>query len=329
VKTIKLGEEVKNGSIIANIAIGEKEIARFKNRHFKKGDEGYVGSDNIFLPEDNQLPDVEHDPDLYSGAVVYDRYNQAVTPFSRGEDDIMNSPEKFDLLDKKDSESMQNSDNAPMDRFAQMRANIKQSIKNAPQIQKSSSISNEELLKISNKDMEQADNGNLFSTNNNDGVSKFRQIVQARKEQLLKDEDYQEAKQVDESINAMSKTDEKGRPLIMRNIIAARMEKINQSGGDVSVLKNDSVATKENSILDKDKIVVATRSDNSHYSGARMSESSSSYSIIDENELSGTHTQVLPDKLPDELLDEIKHKQKSTRTYAEAKLSNLYDVNRR
>ncbi|QHX36970.1 2-oxo acid dehydrogenase subunit E2 [Spiroplasma sp. BIUS-1] len=358
-KTIHLHSNVKNGSILANIAVGEKEIQKFKTRHFKKGDIEKIPQEEVFIADGDYEPNlkpVETDADLFSGAVLYDRYNQAVTPFSSGRDDIMDSPEKIKELEERDK-NMSQANEQPKDRFAQMRANIRNSIKNAPQNKIMGDLTKEELLNMANEKPKEEDGGNLFSTNNSAGVSKFRQLVQARKEKLLEENDFKEVQEADEEINAMSKTDEKGRPLIMRNIIQARIEKLNNSGGDPSVLEKDIVATKENAILDSQKEKELKNQQKSAQEVETMKQKNlevredetfmrqgasedgqfgvtfGSYvedeepTVIDANDLNPYGGLVMPKKKPKELMEEIGHK--SSKTYAEAKLSNLYDTSRR
>ncbi|WP_338984841.1 2-oxo acid dehydrogenase subunit E2 [Spiroplasma endosymbiont of Diplazon laetatorius] len=358
-KTIHLNSAVKNGSILANIAVGDKEIQKFKSRHYKKGDVQHIPEEEVFIGDGEHEPNlkpVETDADLFSGAVMYDRYNQAITPFSTGRDDIMDSPEKVKKLEERDND-MSQANEQPKDRFAQMRANIRDSIKNAPQNKIMGDLTKEELLKMTNEDVKAEDGGNLFSTNNTAGVSKFRQLVQARKEKLLEENDFKEVQEADEEINAMSKTDEKGRPLIMRNIIQARIEKLNKAGGDPSVLERDIVATKDNAILDsqrpkevvdpiqkaqevermKQKNLEVKSDDTFMRQGAsedgQFGVSYGSYvddeeaTTIDANDLNPYGGVVMPKKKPKELMEEIGHK--SSKTYAESKLSNLYDTSRR
>ncbi|AGR42438.1 2-oxo acid dehydrogenase subunit E2 [Spiroplasma diminutum] len=358
-KTIQLGSPIKNGSILANIAIGEKEIQKFKNRYFKKGDIQHIPEEDVYLSEKDvelNLKSVETDADLFSGAVMYDRYNQAVTPFSNGEDDIVDSTEKLKKLEERDK-IMSESNGQPKDRFAQMRANIRKITENSPQNKVMGDLTKEELLKITNEDMSSLEGNNLFSTNNTSGVSKFRQLVQARKEKLLEENEFKEIKEVDQEINAMSKLDDKGRPLIMRNIIQARIEKLNKSGGDPDVLEKDLVATKENSVLDSEKEKakidliqnkqevekmkqknLEVKSDDKFMRQAASEDGDFGVSfggyvedaeptIIDANDLNSHGGIVMPKKRPKELIEEIEHK--SNKTYAESKLSNLYDTNRR
>ncbi|WP_166508609.1 2-oxo acid dehydrogenase subunit E2 [Spiroplasma chinense] len=362
VKTIKLGSPVKNGSILANIAIGEKEIAKFRNRHFTRENVEEGNIDGIFLPdyiEETNMPVVDSPADEFSGAVVYDRYNQAITPFSSGHDDIMDSKEKFEKLEEKEK-TMQ--DSPVKDRFAQMRANIQNSIKNAPQNKVMGDMNPDELLKMNNNDLMASTGGNIFEKQDGVGPSKFRQLIQARKEKLLEENDYKEVKDVDQSIDAMSKTDEKGRPLIMRNIIASRIEKLNQAGGDPSVLERDIVATKDNALLDKDKpkpsleakpMSKPEQNSNWEQRGSKNLEvtqdevfmrqrasedgdfgvSLGGYivdeepTVIDANDLSKYGGFVMPQKKPDELLEEINSKGKQS--YAESKIKSLYDINKR
>jgi hypothetical protein len=170
----------------------------------------------------------------------------------------------------------------------------------------------------------------------------------------------------------MSKLDEKGRPLIMRNIIANRLEKFNQSGGDPAAVDRDIVATKDNAVknykakpseilmdgvdkyikpdipeeeatpnmykTDKQKIVDSTvkegpfarqrASDDGEFGvtyGTYVDDEE--HMDVDLNEVTNSGATMMPKKRKTELLDEIK--QKSTKTYAESKLANLYDSNRR
>ncbi|QBQ08088.1 pyruvate dehydrogenase E2 component [Spiroplasma gladiatoris] len=362
VKTIKLGSPVKNGSILANIAIGEKEIAKFKNRHFNKEDiqEGVVKK--VYIPEEvpvEKLQQVETDADQFSGAVMYNKYNQAITPFSSGEDDIVDNVEKYQKLEERDMKMAQ-SNNPASDRFAQMRANIQNSIKNSPQVKLMGDMSSEDLLKIDNQEILKSGK-NIFEKQDGVGPSKFRQMIQARKEKLLQENDYKEIN-ADQHVDAMSKLDDKGRPLIMRNIIASRIEKLNQGGGDPSVLERDIVATKENAIMDKDKpkaqeVSQMPKQDSQQQSWAqrgsknlevrnddvfmrqRASEDGDfgvtmgSYVdddesvLIDANDLNPYGGFVMPQKKPEQLINEIDNKK--NKTYAESKLANLYDVNKR
>ncbi|AUM62956.1 2-oxo acid dehydrogenase subunit E2 [Spiroplasma monobiae] len=358
-KTIQLNSPVKNGSILANVAVGDKEIQKFKSRHFKKGDIEKIPEEEVFIADgeyEPKLKPVETDADSFSGAVVYDRYNQAVTPFSTGRDDIVDSPEKLKVLEERDK-NMSQANEQPKDRFAQMRANIRDSIKNAPQNKIMGDLTKEELLKMADEKPSAADGGNLFSTNNVSGVSKFRQLVQARKEKLLVENDFKEVQEADEEINAMSKTDEKGRPLIMRNIIQSRIEKLNNSGGDPSVLERDIVATKDNAVLDSQRpkqivdpalkaqedermkqknLEVKTDETFLRQGASEDGQFGVSYgayvedeeaTTIDANDLNPYGGTVMPKKKPKELMDEIGSKK--NKTYAESKLSNLYDTSRR
>ncbi|AUB32046.1 2-oxo acid dehydrogenase subunit E2 [Spiroplasma floricola] len=358
-KTINLGTSVKNGSILANIAVGEKEIQKFKNKSIKKTNSKKNNEEEIFIStqeDEPKLEGVETVADSFSGAVVYDRYNQAVTPFSTGRDDIMDTLQKVQKMEEKD-QSMSQGNQQPKDKFAQMRANIKDSIKNAPQNKVIGDLTREELLKMTKEDINEEAGSNLFSTNNSSGVSKFRQLVQARKEKLLEENDFKEAQNENQVIDAMSKTDEKGRPLIMRNIIQARMEKLNNAGGDPSVLEQNIVATKSNAILDNQRLKSSANNVNSTQEVEKMKQrdfdvnlkktlikqgssqdglfgiSYGSYiesdeeNTIDANDLSPHSGIIMPKKKPEELVEEIIHK--PTKTYAESKLSNLYDTSRR
>ncbi|QGS52323.1 2-oxo acid dehydrogenase subunit E2 [Spiroplasma tabanidicola] len=362
VKTIKIGSPVKNGSILANIAIGEKEIAKFKNRFTNPGNVENTVVKGIYIPDEVQvekLQPVESDADQFSGAVVYNRYNQAITPFSSGEDDIVDSVEKYKKLEERDVKMTQ-SNNSASDRFAQMRANIQNSIKNSPQKKVLGDLSSEELLKIDNQEMIKS-GGNIFEKQDGVGPSKFRQMIQARKEKLLQEHNYKEVN-TEQHVDAMSKLDENGRPLIMRNIIASRIEKLNKGGGDPSVLERDIVATKENAIMDKDRqkpqevsqmpkqpiqqqswaergsknlevrnddvFMRAKASEDGDFGtsfGAYVYDSEAT--LIDANDLNPYGGFVMPQKKPEQLINEIDNKQQ--KTYAESKLSNLYDVNKR
>ncbi|WP_339020668.1 2-oxo acid dehydrogenase subunit E2 [Spiroplasma endosymbiont of Atherix ibis] len=295
--------------------------------------------EEIFILTQENEPNVQ---DIETGAVVYDRYNQAVTPFSTGRDDIMDNLQKVQRMEKKD-QSMNQENEQPKDKFAQMRANIKDSIKNAPQNKVMGDLTKEELLKMTNEDIKESDGSNLFSTNNLSGVSKFRQLVQARKEKLLEENDFRESQNENQLIDAMSKTDEKGRPLIMRNIIQARMDKLNAAGGDPNVLEQDIVATKDNAVLDNQRFKKTTNNINNIKDAEKIKQGYSqdnlfgmsygSYiendedTIIDANDLSPYSGVIMPKKKPQQLVDEITHK--PTKTYAESKLSNLYDTSKR
>lgn len=367
VKTVKLNSIVKNGGVLANIAVGEKERTKFKNRGFDKNDEEPLPVNNIFAAADSmdKLVDVEDELDNISGAVMYDKNYQANTPFSSG-NDLMDTTQKFKELEEGDTEI-----NKPKDKFAQMRANIALSIKNAPKLGVENAIieNKEELLKVSNKEAQQ--DKDLFKTNNSTGVSKFRKLINARRDKLLEDNDFKEVEVSDQIIGAMSKTDERGRPLIMRNIIANRLEKFNSSGGDPNVLEKDIIATNKNAILDsKDKKKLSPKtilmSGVSKYIKEEKNEVGDMYSakkinankkdddvfmrqkasedgqfgvtyggyvddqenhVIDANELSTHHGVVLPKKNKEVLLGEIKSK--SNKSYAESKLTNLYDNSKR
>ncbi|AKX33803.1 hypothetical protein SLITO_v1c01370 [Spiroplasma litorale] len=354
-KTIKLGSPVKNGSILANIAIGEKEIQKIKTKSIKKSNSEFDG-DDIKIPEvaEERLLDAESDADSFSGAVMYNRYNQAITPFSTTSEDIKDTQEKMEQIEEKDIQNMGTSA-SNKDRFAQMRENIRNSIKNAPQQKLMGDLPKEELLKISNTDLVNGagQNNNLFAKDDLTGVSKFRQIIQARKEKLLEENDFKEVEDNTNQLNAMSKLDEKGRPLIMRNIIKSRIEKLNAAGGDPSVLENDIVATKENAIIDNQRQTsmgnnnfqnnkydkTMNVSTDSTYMRQRSSEDGDfgiSYGgyvedqeplVIDANSLSKYGGAVLPQKDPNQLVGELNSK--GQKTYAESKLSSLYDNRKR
>jgi hypothetical protein len=380
VKTLKLGSIVKNGSVLANIAVGTREIAKVKNKSFVEGEEPVnVELEELDLSSDGfeRLHSAEDELDEISGAVMYDRNYQAPTPFSSG-DEIMNTPAKYQQIVKRDEEMKEQEDKnvAPAgglkNRFAQMRANIASSIKNNPNA-KMVNLSDDEKDKLAGMSNEEAlQDGNLFNADNSAGVSKFRQLIQSRKEKLLKENDFQEVKDEDLQIDAMSKLDEKGRPLIMRNIIANRLEKFNQSGGDPAAVDRDIVATKDNAVknykakpseilmdgvdkyikpdipeeeatpnmykTDKQKIVDSTvkegpfarqrASDDGEFGvtyGTYVDDEE--HMDVDLNEVTNSGAIMMPKKRKTELLDEIK--QKSTKTYAESKLANLYDSNRR
>jgi hypothetical protein len=377
VKTVKIGSPVKNGSVLANIAVGSKEIAKFKNRAYQEGEGPAVAElDDIEVHEDafQRLASADDALDEISGAVMYDRNYQAPTPFS-SDDKLMDTPQKYKAILKRDEEMKQEQENAQQkpatmkDRFSQMRANIAASIKNNPNA-KNLELSEEDKQKLAAMSNEEAmKDGNLFSTENGAGVSKFRQLIQSRKEKLLEENDFQEVKDEDLQIDAMSKLDEKGRPLIMRNIIANRLEKFNKAGGDPAAIENEVVATKDNAAknykpqpqeilmdgeakyikeednrfegahqVDKSKIA---NTDNGSSPFARQVASEDgdfrvSYGAyvddgenmeIDLNEITNTGNTFLPTKDSKTLLNEIK--QKSDRTYAESKIANLYDSNRR
>jgi pyruvate/2-oxoglutarate dehydrogenase complex dihydrolipoamide acyltransferase (E2) component len=380
VKTLKLGSIVKNGSVLANIAVGTREIAKVKNKSFVEGEEPVnVELEELDLSSDGfeRLHSAEDELDEISGAVMYDRNYQAPTPFSSG-DEIMNTPAKYQQIVKRDEEMKEQEDKnvAPAgglkNRFAQMRANIASSIKNNPNA-KMVNLSDDEKDKLAGMSNEEAlQDGNLFNADNSAGVSKFRQLIQSRKEKLLKENDFQEVKDEDLQIDAMSKLDEKGRPLIMRNIIANRLEKFNQSGGDPAAVDRDIVATKDNAVknykakpseilmdgvdkyikpdipeeeatpnmykTDKQKIVDSTvkegpfarqrASDDGEFGvtyGTYVDDEE--HMDVDLNEVTNSGATMMPKKRKTELLDEIK--QKSTKSYAESKLANLYDSNRR
>ncbi|ARU91128.1 hypothetical protein SCLARK_00406 [Spiroplasma clarkii] len=298
VKTIRLNSPIKNGSILANVLVGEKEIAKYKNRNFLK--EHVPPQINEFMPEDFKVSETNGFNDLdaeTSGALV------------SGE---ISEPQPA-LLPKVEGETMPSQS---LDRFAQMRANIRDSIKNAPQIKNETPISQEELLKM-DKAAIAKDEGAIFSKKDGVGPSKFRQLVNARKEALLQENNFREVQEEPE-LNAMSKTDEKGRPLIMRNIIAARMEKLNDAGGDVNVLSNET--------NDSTKIGGQSEMINNNINDQNKAQTDfqSEPQDIGSTTYRGT---VLPSVNPNQLMGAIQNK--SNKTYAEAKLTNLYDPTKR
>ncbi|AKU79383.1 2-oxo acid dehydrogenase subunit E2 [Spiroplasma turonicum] len=351
-KTIKIGSPVKNGSILANIAIGEKEIQKLVSKSNKKSND----NKEIDIPEaaESRLVDAETDADTFSGAVVYNKYNQAITPFSSTSEDIKDTPEKMKEIEDKDLNIMA-SPSTNKDRFAQMRENIRNSIKNAPQNKLMGDLPKEELLKITNSEILNSsgnNSNNLFAKDDLTGVSKFRQIIQARKEKLLEENDFKEVEDNTNQLNAMSKLDEKGRPLIMRNIIKSRIEKLAAAGGDTSVLERDIVATKENAIIDSQRSAVMqnqnrqqdfnklmNNNNEDSYMRQRSSEDGDfgvSYggyvedkepTVIDANSLSKYGGSVLPQKDAQQLVGELNSK--GQKTYAESKLSSLYDNKKR
>ncbi len=315
VKTIKLGSSVKNGSILANIAIGEKEISKFKNRHFTK--EGYEESvvDGIYLPEnidDSKFQSASTPADEFSGAVLYDKYNQAITPFSSSEDDLMDSKDKFEKLENKETHLK--------DKFAAIRENIKKSVKNAPQNKTLGDLSKEELLKMQNSDLISKDGENIFASDGA-GPSKFRQMIQARKEKLLEENNFKETKEIDESVNAMTNVDEKGRPLILRNIIASRVEKLNEVGGDVKAFneQQQKLSNINKTISQEEESAVSQTS--------TQSNDEFDNDPIDINDVSTHHGFVMPKKNPSQLVNEIEAKK--NKSYAESRMTSLYDINKR
>ncbi|ALD66790.1 2-oxo acid dehydrogenase subunit E2 [Spiroplasma cantharicola] len=257
-KTIKIGSPIKNGSILANIVIGEEEIKKYKGESFKRIEVSKIIDKETTTKQQN-LQESNINKNLISQQITKESSNQN-TKSTVANNNNNNIKEEFKSTSIKTQESqeeknnMSESNNQSMDKFAQMRANIKESIKNAPQNNYNGDFSKEELLKITPEEVVREDGKNLLSTDNVSGMSKFRQLVQARKEKLLEEENFKEFKDTSAEINAMSKTDEKGRPLIMRNIIQARIEKLNSAGGDPRVLESDIIAIKNNAVLDHQRV---------------------------------------------------------------------------
>ncbi|WP_342275288.1 2-oxo acid dehydrogenase subunit E2 [Spiroplasma endosymbiont of Cantharis lateralis] len=273
-KSIKIGSHIKNGSILANIVIGDLEIEKYKKESLKKTEVKIINSQELNIKSEslnsnrtgilnsNRTESLNSNRTEEKEYVKVNTINNNVISNKNMESTIVSDFNKRDVdnssiksqENKEVNEIMSESNMQPKDKFAQMRLSIKESIKNAPQHKYNGDLSKEELLKITPEEVRKSDSTNLFSTDNVSGVSKFRQLVQARKEKLLEENNFKEVKDNAGEINAMSKTDEKGRPLIMRNIIQARIEKLNSAGGDTRVLKSDIVATKDNAILDHQRV---------------------------------------------------------------------------
>ncbi|KAF5273745.1 hypothetical protein FQR65_LT17087 [Abscondita terminalis] len=136
--------------------------------------------------------------------------------------------------------NQQNSGSSFNDRIAKMRSNVNK------ELAKSKSSSN-----LGNIDPNTPVDGQLFKKDARSGVSQFKQLVEARKQKLLNEESFEE-KDNDKHINAMSKTDAKGRPLIMRNIIANRLEKYNENE-DLSNIDEYNNPKAKKHLLDRQK----------------------------------------------------------------------------
>lgn len=197
-------------------------------------------------------------------------------------------------------------------KFAQMRENIKNSLKSSPILNEQTN----QQLDNDNIDMN-TDGENIFANRNGEGTSKFRELVNSRKQKLFKENNF---KQIEDAqvFDAMSKLDEKGRPLIMRNIIASRLEKYN-NGEKLDNEKNDmNIEKKEEHQIMGDQedsinkfINVRTNSNNS----------------LTEEETETHRGFVIPRRDTDKLINEINNK--SNKTYADKKISALYDPSRR
>lgn len=307
VKTVKLNTPVKNGSILANLVVGEKEIRKYKNRFFSK--DNMELENNEYMPDDydetNSTAYNGTDDENYSRAELSDSVRQQETPLVA------------DVREEKMA-------NQSMDRFAQMRANIKKSIENAPQLQNQSKISDEELLKMNNEYLLNQEGAQIFTKRDGVGPSKFRQLVNARKAALMEENNFKEVDEATE-FNAMSRTDEKGRPLIMRNIIAARMEKLNEAGGDVSVLAENN----DGQPLRGGEPGMPNNNNNNNDMSGFMKTQQSRASNVDtaDMEIGDYRGTVMPGKDPNQLMGEIQNK--TNKTYAESKLTNLYDASKR
>lgn len=306
-KTVKLNTPVKNGSILANLVVGEKEIRKYKNRFFSK--DNMELENNEYMPDDydetNSTAYNGTDDENYSRAELSDSVRQQETPLVA------------DVREEKMA-------NQSMDRFAQMRANIKKSIENAPQLQNQSKISDEELLKMNNEYLLNQEGAQIFTKRDGVGPSKFRQLVNARKAALMEENNFKEVDEATE-FNAMSRTDEKGRPLIMRNIIAARMEKLNEAGGDVSVLAENN----DGQPLRGGEPGMPNNNNNNNDMSGFMKTQQSRASNVDtaDMEIGDYRGTVMPGKDPNQLMGEIQNK--TNKTYAESKLTNLYDASKR
>ncbi|WP_338971637.1 2-oxo acid dehydrogenase subunit E2 [Spiroplasma endosymbiont of Panorpa germanica] len=336
VKTIKLGSNVKNGSIIANIYIDEdQEIDDKKNKKSakKEEEEETQGTEfeeekfdieipmNIPQSEISKFQDAEDYRDDFSGAVLYDKNFMAVTPFSSTRDDIMDSQEKLSKLENDTS----------LDKFAQMRKNIAESIKNSPAPKKANPEEEANLGKVKNDEVFK--DAEMFKIDNSTGASKFRKIIEARKNKLLKDNDFKEIPEEEKITSAMDRLDSNGRPMIMRNIINDRMKRLNASGGDPDALGEPNfvaqkvVRTRQ---VEKPKVVEDLEGDNMWTTKKPLvkNEDLEDDLLIDSHDLD-SHGQVqLPKKSPSQLLEEKKNAGDDG-SYNFKKMASLYDDQRR
>ncbi|WP_338969618.1 2-oxo acid dehydrogenase subunit E2 [Spiroplasma endosymbiont of Labia minor] len=353
-RTIKLGSPVKNGTILASIYTDDKKEFRpkkIKNNNIK--DEEIVHNF-----DESNLTSAEDERDNYSGAVVYDRNMMARTPYSQTASDIMTEPNYNKIMGAL-GEGVQ--DSKPLDRFAQMRANIANSISNSPNAPKPQS--KEDIEKLSNMSIQDAVNNNndaaaLLNTSNLEGASKFRQMVAARKAKLLEENNFKENDNSEKVVSAMDNLDENGRPLILRNIIQNRLEKFNNSGGDPNAVKSDLVATsvrnKDNQnnakkVTDDDensqwRAYPAQQKDEVQMTNAYLDKqnadsvrSSSIWGdylnndeeemVIDANNNSIGGFSRMPSVAPSTLLNKISEKEDLN--YTDKKIADLYDQQRR
>ncbi|AXK51399.1 pyruvate dehydrogenase E2 component (dihydrolipoamide acetyltransferase) [Spiroplasma alleghenense] len=337
VKTIKLGSTVKNGSIIANITVDEdQEIIEqpsknnFKNSSTKESIEEPEIEEkfdieipmNIPISETSKFQDAEDYRDDFSGAVLYDKNYMAVTPFSSTRDDIVDSEEKLNKLE----------DAKGLDKFAQMRKNIADSIKNSPAAANNKTQNDDpNLVKLKNEEV--FNDSKMFQIDNSTGSSKFRKIIEARKAKLLKENDFKEIPEEEKIKSAMDRLDSNGRPMIMRNIINDRMKRLNESGGDPHALEEPNfVAPKviRNNPEPKAKVVEDLEGESMWTSKKPQSHNDLEDEdfLIDSHDLD-THGQVqLPKKSPSQLLEE-KKKSGDDGSYNYKKMASLYDDQRR
>ncbi|AHI54108.1 hypothetical protein SSABA_v1c07060 [Spiroplasma sabaudiense Ar-1343] len=327
VKTIKLNSNIKNGSILANVLVEDEivddlEVEDDQNASKKRNSKEKSLEVPINIPDEeiSKLQDAVDYRDDFSGAVLYDKNYMAITPFSSTRDDILQKPVNLDNIEKETG----------LDKFAQMRKNIAESIKNAP-VSKEPQVSNEELAKINNSEVFK--DTKSFEIDAATGTSKFRKIIEARKAKLLVENDFKEIPEEEKIKSAMDRLDANGRPMIMRNIINDRMKRLNDSGGDPKSLEAPNfVAPKviRNKPEPKPKTVEELEGDNMWT--AKKTEPSSNFEdfteedlVIDSNDLGGASTLRMPNKSPSQMMEE----NKGASSYNFKKLSSLYDTERR
>gem|GEM_PF-4090595 len=195
-----------------------------------------------------------------------------------------------------------------------MRENIKNSLKSSP-------LSNEQTTTNQQLDNDNIDMNtgevNIFANRNGEGTSKFRELVNSRKQKLFKENNFKEIEDA-QVFDAMSKLDEKGRPLIMRNIIASRLEKYNNGE------KLDDEKYKINIEKKEEHQIMGDQEDSINKFVNIRTNSNISFA---NEEIETNRGFVIPRRDTDKLINEINNK--SNRTYADKKISALYDPSKR
>ncbi|WP_342268994.1 2-oxo acid dehydrogenase subunit E2 [Spiroplasma endosymbiont of Aspidapion aeneum] len=304
VKTLKVGSKVVNGTALANLASNDDEAQEYKEWNNKKKVESK--STDFFKSENKIKKDL-----------VYSKETSVLKETNRNEDS-KSLDQRTDTLIS--SNLVSHETNEKLDprvelerRTKAMRDNLKAST--------GIGISGDKPKDKLNFSAPKGAAANIFQRDQK-GLSEFKKIIDARKKELLKNENFEVIE--DKHVDAMSKLDEHGRPLIMRNIIANRRDILN-AGGNASQIPFDRVATKENAKFGTGS---ADMKNTQVIDYNLYDEKDDSFAIV--NNPSGHYNKQFPDKNRSmkELQDKAK-KNPASLSYHERKLLRFYDDNLR